>query len=58
MPLTLLAMAYLRCDGGGASTTFSVQFSAASAGNNSGTVAFATNDPNNTTFSFTLAVTV
>ncbi len=42
----------------GDSTTFVVQLSAAAVGNYTGTVSFATNDPNNNPFSFTLAGTV
>ncbi len=41
-----------------ASTTFTVQFSAASAGNFTGNVSFATNDPNNPSFNFNLSASV
>jgi len=42
----------------GSSTTFAVQLTAASAGTYTGSVSFTTNDPNNTTYSFTATGTV
>ncbi len=42
----------------GSSTTFAVQLTAASTGTYSGMVAFTTNDPNNTTYSFSVSGTV
>jgi hypothetical protein len=42
----------------GASTTFTVSLTAAAAGSFSGQVSFATNDPNNNPFTFTLSGTV